>query len=98
MHIQTSNEYWLRGGSLPHTDPTGKFDAVIPEEVRFYTIGGSPHSSGNGLPRRTKTFKLTTNPNMWNPILFSLISKMNDWIVRDLDPPTSSIQKLGIIR
>ena len=95
MHIQTSNEYWLRGGSLPHTDPTGKFDAVIPEEVRFYTIGGSPHSSGNGLPRRTKTFQLTSNPNMWNPILFSLISKMNDWIVRDLDPPTSKYPKIG---
>ena len=95
MHIQTSNEYWLRGGSLPHTDPTGTVDAVIPEEVRFYTIGGSPHSSSNGLPRRTKTFQLTSNPNMWDPILFSLISKMDDWIVDDLDPPPSKYPKIG---
>ena len=94
MHIQTSNEYWLRGGSLPHTDPTGTFDAVVPEKVRFYTIGGSPHSSSNGLPRQTKAYQLTSNPNLWNPILFSLISKMNDWIVDDLDPPPSKYPRI----
>ncbi len=50
MHIQTSNEYWVRGGSLTHTDPLGTRDAVIPDNVRFYTIGGSAHSSGRGIP------------------------------------------------
>lgn len=47
MHIRTANEYWIRGGSLPHTDPLGTADAEIPDNVRFYAIGGSQHGSGS---------------------------------------------------
>ncbi len=50
MHVQTSSEYWHRAGSLVHTDPTGTVDAVIPDEVRIYTIGGAQHGAGSGVP------------------------------------------------
>ena len=68
MHIQTSNEYWIRAGSLPHTNPEGTRDALVPPSVRFYTIGGSQHGSGNGLPREATNGQLPPNPSMWNPI------------------------------
>jgi Alpha/beta hydrolase domain len=73
MHIQTSNEYWIRGGSLPHTDPLGKQDAVIPAYVRFYAIGGSQHGSGSGRPSAPSGGQLPNNPNMWNPFADSLL-------------------------
>ena len=95
MHIQTSNEYWLRGGSLPHTNPQGTEDAVLPEEVRFYTIGGSQHGSGNGKPRSATSTQLPPNPNMWSPIADSLLVAMYDWIAKGIEPPASRYPKIS---
>lgn len=89
MHIQTSNEYWLRGGSLPHTDPLGLSDAEIPDNVRFYTIGGSPHSSGTGTPGPASSGQLPANPNLWTPIAESLLSAMVMWVNEGELPPAS---------
>lgn len=95
MHIQTSNEYWVRGGSLPHTNPQGTEDAVLPEEVRFYSIGGSQHGSGNGLPRAATFGQLPPNPNMWAPITDSLLVAMYDWVANDELPPASRYPRIA---
>jgi len=96
MHIQTSNEYWLRAGSLPHTNPEGTKDAVIPEAVRFYTIGGSQHGSGNGrIPDEATSGQLPRNPNMWNPIGMSLVVAMSDWVTDGVEPPASVYPKIA---
>ena len=95
MHIQTSNEYWVRGGSLPHTNPQGTKDAVLPEEVRFYSIGGSQHGSGSGLPGAATSGQLPRNPNMWAPIADSLLVAMYDWVANDKAPPTSRYPQIA---
>jgi len=95
MHIQTSNEYWVRGGSLPHTNPQGTEDAVLPEEVRFYSIGGSQHGSGNGLPRAATSGQLPPNPNMWAPIADSLLVAMYRWVAIDEIPPESRYPRIA---
>ncbi|NKB34931.1 MAG: hypothetical protein GKR91_17685 [Pseudomonadales bacterium] len=94
MHIQTSNEYWIRAGSLPHTNPEGTEDAPLPEEVRFYTIGGSQHGSGNGIPRPASSGQLPPNPGMWNPIGMSLVASMYDWVADGTEPPTSRYPRI----
>lgn len=96
MHIQTTNEYWLRAGSLPHTNPQGTEDAVIPDGVRFYTIGGSQHGSGNGrFPDEATSGQLPRNPNMWNPIGMSLVVAMSDWVTEGEEPPESVYPKIA---
>lgn len=95
MHIQTSNEYWVRAGSLPHTNPQGTEDAVLPEEVRFYTIGGSQHGSGSGRPRQASSGQLPPNPNMWSPFADSLIVAMYNWVATDEQPPASRYPKIA---
>lgn len=95
MHIQTSNEYWVRAGSLPHTNPQGTEDAVLPEEVRFYTIGGSQHGSGNGQPRQASSGQLPPNPNMWSPFADSLMVAMYNWVANDEQPPASRYPKIA---
>lgn len=95
MHIQTSNEYWVRAGSLPHTNPEGTEDAVIPEEVRFYTIGGSQHGSGSGRPRPASSGQLPPNPNMWSPIADTLLVAMYNWVANDIEPPASRYPKIA---
>ena len=94
MHIQTSNEYWLRGGSLPHTDPLGTRDAAIPDNVRFYTLGGSQHGSGNGRPRAATSGQLAPNPNMWAPFADSLLVAMHRWIAHEIPPPPSRYPRI----
>jgi hypothetical protein len=89
MHIQTSNEYWIRGGSLPHTDPLGTADADLPDHVRFYSIGGSQHGSGNGRPRAATSGQLPPNPNMWAPFSASLQVAMHEWLAQGREPPAS---------
>lgn len=95
MHIQTSNEYWLRGGSLPHTNPQGTEDAVLPAEVRFYTIGGSQHGSGNGRPRAASSTQLPPNPNMWSPFADSLLVAMHEWVANGVEPPVSRYPRIA---
>lgn len=94
MHIQTSNEYWVRAGSLPHTNPQGTEDAVLPDEVRFYSIGGSQHGSGNGIPREAGSGQLPPNPNMWAPIADSLLVAMYDWVANEKAPPASRYPRI----
>ena len=94
MHIQTSNEYWGRAGSLPHTNPQGTADAPLPEEVRFYTIGGSQHGSGNGIPSAASSSQLPRNPSMWNPIGMSLIVSMYAWVSEGIEPPASRYPRI----
>ena len=95
MHIQTSNEYWVRAGSLPHTNPQGTEDAVLPDEVRFYSIGGSQHGSGNGMPRAASSGQLPPNPNMWAPIADSLLVAMYSWVANDEAPPASRYPRIA---
>jgi hypothetical protein len=95
MHIQTSNEYWIRGGSLPHTDPLGQSDAVIPDNVRFYAIGGSQHGSGSGRPGAPSGGQLPNNPNMWTPFADSLLVAMVNWVKDEALPPPSVYPKIA---
>ena len=95
MHIQTVNEYWLRAGSLTHTTADGRADVLIPENVRFYTIGGSQHGSGNGRPREASSGQLPPNPSMWSPISDSLIVAMSRWISDMKAPPASRIPRIA---
>ncbi len=96
MHIQTSNEYWIRGGSLAHTNPEGTADAIIPENVRFYSIGGSQHGSGNGVPSdRATSGQLPANPNMWTPIANTLLVAMAEWVSHDTFPPPSRYPRIA---
>ncbi|MBL6804767.1 MAG: hypothetical protein ISQ56_05520 [Pseudomonadales bacterium] len=95
MHIQTSNEYWVRGGSLPHTNPEGTEDAELPSSVRFYTLGGSQHGSGSGLPRPASSGQLPPNPNRWSPLSDSILVAMAKWIAEGKEPPVSRYPRIA---
>ena len=95
FHVQTSNEYWVRAGSLPHTTPDGSEDAYIPPNVRFYTIGGSEHGSRNGTPREDANTQLPRNPNMWAPIADSLLVAMYHWVAEGEEPPESRYPRIA---
>lgn len=88
MHTQGTGEYWHRGGSLVHTDPLGTRDAVIPDNVRIYTFGGTQHSA-TSLPLTRGTGENLLNPADYNPFLRGLLLSLDRWTRDGAAPPAS---------
>ncbi|MBI1917817.1 MAG: hypothetical protein HYS12_24240 [Planctomycetes bacterium] len=89
MHTQSAAEYWHRSGSLVHTDPLGKKDADIPDNVRVYAFGGTQHGPAGDPPGRGLADNLL-NPGDYRPFLRALLDALDAW-VRDGTPPPDSV-------
>ncbi len=94
IHTQTSAEYWTRGGSLVHTDPTGTLDALIPPEVRIYAFGGAQHGPGTGLPGAASAGQQPGNPTDYRPLMRALLRSLERWIRLGEAPPPSRYPRL----
>lgn len=94
FHTQTSAEYWHRSGSLVHTDPRGVRDAVLPDEVRIYAIGGAQHGPGSGIPGPKGNGELPANPTDYRPLLRGLLVALNEWVASGKEPPPSRYPRL----
>jgi hypothetical protein len=89
MHTQSAAEYWHRSGSLVHTDPLGKEDAAIPDNVRIYAFGGTQHGPAGWPPARGIADNLA-NPGDYRPFLRALLEALDAW-VKDGTPPPPSV-------
>ncbi|QDT43066.1 hypothetical protein Pan241w_31630 [Gimesia alba] len=93
MHTQSSSEYWNRSGSLSHTDPLGKNDVKIPENVRLYIFGGTQH----GPSRFTTEIgdgQTAPNPADYKPFLRALLLSLDRWVENGTEPPPSVYPKI----
>lgn len=88
MHTQSAAEYWTRSGSLPHTDPLGTRDATPPDNVRFYTFGGTQHGPAGYPPSRGDGQNLA-NPGDYRPYLRSLLLSLDRWVREGKPAPPS---------
>lgn len=88
MHLQSSAEYWHRCAALMHLDLAKEKDAVIPANVRIYSIVGQ-HGAGNGIPKDKKAGTLAVNHTNYAPFVRSLMVALDDWIKADKMPPPS---------
>ncbi|MCI0377048.1 MAG: hypothetical protein L0215_05555 [Gemmataceae bacterium] len=88
MHTQSAAEYWHRAGSLVHTDPLGKADADIPDNVRIYAFGGTQHGPAADPPSRGVADNLA-NPGDYRPFLRALLDALDAWVRLGKSPPPS---------
>jgi hypothetical protein len=88
MHTQSAAEYWHRSGSLVHTDPLGKTDADIPDNVRFYSFGGTQHGPAAFPPTKGISDNYA-NFGDYRPFLRGLLVALDDWVRTDTAPPPS---------
>ncbi len=90
MHTQSAAEYWHRSGSLVHTDPLGKKDAAIPDNVRVYAFGGTQHGPASGdPPGRGNIAENRLNPGDYKPFLRALLDALDAWVRDGTAPPDS---------
>lgn len=94
MHIQSSAEYWHRCAALAHIDLNTSTDAILPDNVRMYSIVGQ-HGSGSGIPSTKKTGSIAINHTNYSPFVRTLIIALDDWIKTDKTPPPSVYPKLS---
>ena len=95
MHTQSSSEYWHRSGSLVHTDPAGRKDASIPDNVRIYAFGGTQHGPGGGVPAPRGGGQLPSNPTDYRPLMRALVVALDDWVREGRQPPASVYPKIA---
>ena len=86
----SANEYWVKAGSLLHTDTRGG-DLPDPDNVRFYLISGLSHGVGNVTSRgQCQQFLNPTSPF---PALRALLIALDQWVVAGTAPPPSLVPR-----
>jgi hypothetical protein len=86
----SANEYWVKAGSLLHTDTRGN-DLADPENVRFYLISGSSHGVGNVTSMGNCQQFL--NPTSPFPALRALLVALDQWVTDGTEPPPSQVPR-----
>jgi hypothetical protein len=92
FEVNTANEYWVKAGSLLHTDTKGK-DLKDPENVRFYLMSGQSHGVGNVTSR--STCQQFLNPTRPEPAHRALLIALDEWVSHGTKPPKSEVPRHG---
>ena len=90
FEINSANEYWVKAGSLLHTDTKGN-DLPDPENVRFFLIAGAQHGAGDAS--RTGSCQQFQNPTAHAPVLRALLVALDAWVTGDIAPPESRVPR-----
>jgi len=86
----SSNEYWVKAGSLLHTDTRGN-DLKDPENVRFYLISGLSHGVGDITDRGV--CQQFTNGVSPYAVHRALLIALDEWVSHGTPPPKSEVPR-----
>ena len=91
FHTQTATEYWVRRGSLVHTDTLGN-DLPQPETVRVYFWSSSQHSANPLLKAPAKGIGQNFSNTVATSMLFrAMLDAMDGWATDGTPPPDSRV-------
>src|SRR3984885_14680859 len=91
LHTQTATEYWVRRGSLVHTDTSGN-DLTQPDSVRIYCWASSQHSSNPLLQAPVRGIGQNFSNTVATSMLFrAMLDAMDRWATDGTLPPDSRI-------
>lgn len=93
MAVNSANEYWVKTGSLVHTDLQGN-DLKDPDNVRFYLLSGVEHTVAGSAANSPGTCQQPRNTTDPNPALRALFVAMDQWI-DGTAPPDSRIPRVS---
>ncbi|MDQ3011187.1 MAG: alpha/beta hydrolase domain-containing protein [Acidobacteriota bacterium] len=90
FEVNSENEYWVKAGSLLHTDTLGNDLPDLPN-VRNYLLSSLPHValSGPGICQQPR------NPIAPNPALRALLVALDQWAATGEQPPSSRVPRLA---
>jgi hypothetical protein len=95
MEVNTSTEYWQKGASLVHTDPSGARDLPEPAGVRHYLVAGTKHAGRAGATTAPGVCANANNPHSAGPVLRALLVALDAWATRGEAPPASRVPRVS---
>jgi hypothetical protein len=95
IETNSSTEYWQKGASLVHTDPTGRHDADLPSNVRVYMIAGTQHGGRPGVDPSPGPCINPRNPHSATPALSALFASLEEWVTKGVAPPPSRVPRIA---
>jgi hypothetical protein len=88
FEVNSANEYWVKAGSLLHTDTRGN-DLKDPEHVRYYLVSGTSHGVGSITSRSTcQQFTNAVSPYRLHR---ALLVAFDEWVSQGAKPPKSEM-------
>jgi hypothetical protein len=92
FEVNTANEYWVKAGSLLHTDTRGR-DLKDPEHVRYYLMSGLSHGVGDITDRGVcQQFTNAVSPYAAHR---ALLVALDEWVSHGIEPPQSQVPRHG---
>ncbi len=96
----SSTEYWRGDASLIHTDAEGARDVSLGASVRLYHFAGTQHSAGtlpltDTNPVDGARGQQALNSVDYNPLLRAALTRMDEWVTGEKDPPPSRYPRLA---
>ena len=95
IETNTSTEYWQKGASLLTTDPLGTRDVTLPDNSRVYMIAGTQHGGRAGATTDPGPNMNPRNPHNPMPAVRALLAALDDWVTKDVAPPSSRVPTLA---
>src|SRR5262249_31129005 len=88
--VNTSNEYWVKGGSLLHSDTRGR-DLPDSRWARSYLVSGLSHGVG-AIPAKGsgQQFPNAVSPY---PVPRALRVALDEWVSYGIEPPKSKVPR-----
>jgi predicted nucleic acid-binding protein len=93
MEFYSSNEYWVKAGSLMSTDPTGTYDLPDQPEARLYLLSSKQHG-GAGNPKSMGSCQQFLNPLDSAQVQRALWEDLDEWSTKGVAPPASRVPRL----
>jgi len=94
IETNTSTEYWQKGASLLHTDPTGTRDVALPPNVRTFLIAGTQHGGKAGMPRDNGPCIAPRNWHDPMAAVRALLVALDEWVAADRAPPDTMVPRI----
>ena len=90
IEFYSSNEYWVKGASLFHTDPMGTYDLKDHPSARLYLLSSKQHG-GAGNPTSRGNCQQFLNPLDSAPVQRALWEALDQWSTKGKKPPESKV-------
>jgi Alpha/beta hydrolase domain len=94
MQVISANEYWVKAGSLAHTDARGR-DLHDLHETRSYLLSGVEHTLSGAAPNSRGVCQQFQNPTDPNPPLRALFAALDEWVIWGIKPPKSEVPRVS---
>ena len=92
FEVNSANEYWVKAGSLLHSDTDGR-DLHDPENVRYYLVSGTSHGVGDITDRGVcQQFTNAVSPYRLHR---ALLVALDEWVSDGAKPPKSEVPRHG---